>query len=39
MVDTIPGKTVHKQFVAKIPEVFEIELEQSKTQLTRLQVQ
>ena len=39
MVDTIPGKTVHKQFVARIPGVFEIELEQSKTQLTRLQVQ
>lgn len=39
MVDTVPGQTVHKQFVAKLPGVFEIELEQSKTQLTRLQVQ
>jgi heme/copper-type cytochrome/quinol oxidase subunit 2 len=38
-VDTVPGQTVHKQFVANIPGVFTIELEQTSTTLTRLQVQ
>jgi heme/copper-type cytochrome/quinol oxidase subunit 2 len=39
MVDTVPGQTVHKVFTASIPGVFVIELEQSRRELTRLQVQ
>jgi heme/copper-type cytochrome/quinol oxidase subunit 2 len=38
-VDTVVGQPVTKEFVASTPGVFEVELEQSKTLLTRLQVQ
>lgn len=37
-VDTIPNETVDKQFVATLAGFFEVELEPSKTPLTRLQV-
>lgn len=39
MVDTVPGSTVHRTFTASIPGVFVIELEQSRRELARLQVQ
>jgi heme/copper-type cytochrome/quinol oxidase subunit 2 len=39
MTDTVPGQPVTIEFTADIPGVFEVELEQSKLPLTRLQVQ
>jgi hypothetical protein len=39
MKDTVPGQPVTIQFTADIPGVFEVELEESKLPLTRLQVQ
>jgi FtsP/CotA-like multicopper oxidase with cupredoxin domain len=39
MQDTLPGQPVTIEFTANIPGVFEVELEQSKLPLTRLQVQ
>jgi len=39
MKDTVPGQPVTIEFTANIPGVFEVELEQSKLPLTRLQVQ
>jgi hypothetical protein len=39
MTDTVPGQPVTIEFKADIPGVFEVELEQSKLPLTRLQVQ
>ena len=38
-VDTVPGQPVTVAFTADIPGVFEVELENSKLLLTRLQVQ
>jgi hypothetical protein len=38
-VDTVPGQPVTVEFTADIPGVFEVELEESKLPLTRLQVQ
>jgi hypothetical protein len=37
--DTVPGQPVTIEFTADVPGVFEVELEQSKLPLTRLQVQ
>jgi hypothetical protein len=39
MVDTVPGRPVTVDFTADVPGVFEVELEESKLPLTRLQVQ
>jgi hypothetical protein len=39
MKETVPGQPVTIEFTANIPGVFEVELEQSKLPLTRLQVQ
>jgi len=39
MVDTVPGRPVTVEFTADVPGVFEVELEESKLPLTRLQVQ
>jgi hypothetical protein len=39
MKDTVPGQPVTIEFTADIPGVFEVELEESKLPLTRLQVQ
>jgi hypothetical protein len=38
-VDTVPGQPVTVEFTADIPGVFEVELEEAKLPLTRLQVQ
>jgi hypothetical protein len=37
--DTVPSEPVTIEFTANVPGVFEVELEESKLQLTRLQVQ
>jgi heme/copper-type cytochrome/quinol oxidase subunit 2 len=39
MKDTVPGQPVTIEFTADVPGVFEVELEESKLPLTRLQVQ
>ncbi len=38
-VDTVPGRPVSLEFTADLPGVFEVELHDSRLQLTRLQVQ